>query len=128
MSYNTRRSRASIDPHGYLPFAVNEKILSVEESREELLDSLHGRVDPARRVSDPDWRSALTAEELAKLKQIETTPRRTSAFHLCGFVPGEQEEIVYEFVRRGRLRLYARQKYANGEAVWFGDGPPPWER
>jgi hypothetical protein len=128
MPSSHRRSRPSIDPHGYHPIIVDEDCLTADGCRESLMETLYAIADPERHQAVLDWRSVLTREERREVKRIENAPRRVSPFHMCGYMPDEKEEALYSHGRRGSQRAYARRKYAHGERYWCGDGPPPWKR
>jgi hypothetical protein len=112
--------------HGYQPLVVDEHCLTAAGRREAIIDVVfHPR----------DWRRHVTQQEVETLerklaeiqKQAAIQRRKTPNVYYAG-EPPEMEKKRREVIHRGSFRAYARQKYGAGGRIWFGDGPPPWER
>jgi hypothetical protein len=104
------------DPHGYQPLVVDEDCLTDEDCREAILDS----------VSHPrDWHSCLRRDEqIALQNELNNVEKfKSSYLYQTGEMP-EKMEIRAVAARLGRFRAYARDKYAGGRQVWYGDSVP----
>ena len=113
--------------HGYQPIVVDEDCLTDEDCRESLLEDLYST---SRDEDGHDWRSQLTPDEVAGF-EAEMAALRMQEKKSPFITNGESSAIMekeYQMTQLGRLRGYARRKYAGGRSVWFGDGVPPWHR
>jgi hypothetical protein len=116
MSYQQARSRRLIDPHGYQPLVINENVLNHD-------DHLEALTGPNARPCD--WKSYLTPAEIESYEKAIAEIKRNRSPYWFG--PAELpavEQKRFEMVRLGVLRAFARDKYANGRRIWYGDGVP----
>src|SRR5262245_9608522 len=107
----------SLDPHGYHPVVVDENCLTDELAREAILDAFH---------NPEDWTKHLTRQERTQLKndlnEIDKKPRNPHIYS-----DGERairREKRAEFARLGLFRAFARRRFADGHAFWYGDSIP----
>ena len=120
MAEGKKPTRQAVDPHGYQPILIDEDCLTPEDRREDIMEFFAsiGHVDQQSR--GPDLQSIMTPAEL----EIYERPQvMDSPYYLCGYSP-EQEDEKCGIAWRARVRAYSREKYANGQAVWYGDGVP----
>ncbi len=110
------QTRESLDPHGYQPLVVDEHVLS-EEDRIEAITS------PA--LKRQDWSSYLTPAEIQAFERaIKEIQRNRSPYWIGPSELPAVEELRFERHRLGVLRAFARDKYADGYGIWFGDKIP----
>ena len=116
MSYHRAQSRRSIDPHGYQPLVIDENVLN----RDDRVEALTGP-----KIGYCDWKSYLTRAEIELFeKAIEEIKRKTSPHWIFQGESPAVEEKRFEMARLGVLRAFARNKYADGRRIWYGDGVP----
>ena len=116
MSYPRAHSQLSLDPHGYQPLIIDEDVLSD--------DDRIGAIDAA--ASRPrNWMRYLTRSEVESFEKAmqELEQQRSPYWFGPCELPAVQEK-KFEMTRLGMLRAYARDKYANGRRIWYGDGVP----
>jgi hypothetical protein len=119
MSFDNQRHNSSFDPHGYECVFVDENCLTDGDARAAIVDA----------VAHPDdWMSFLTHQERKALAMaLDEIEKNISPFFYCpGEMPAMTEKQA-EFARRGMFRAYARQAYAGGHGIWYGDNVP-WEQ
>jgi hypothetical protein len=116
MSYGRANPHRSFDPHGYQPLVIDENVLNYDDR----LEALTGPT-----VRPCDWKSYLTPAEIESFERAIAEIKRNRSPYWFG--PAELpsvEEKKFEMTRLGVLRAFARDKYANGRRVWYGDGVP----
>lgn len=71
------------------------------------------------------WLGYLTPSEIASFEQAiaELQQRRSPYWFGHGELPAVRDKR-FEMNLLGMLRAYARDKYAQGRGVWYGDGVP----
>lgn len=114
--HDHRSPRPTYDPHGYQPLVVDENCLSNEDCREAVLEAFE---------HPGDWKSYLTPNELEELEKalIEIEASKSPYIFYVG-EPPEMSSTRAEAARLGMFRAFARDKYAGGYGIWFGDGVP----
>jgi hypothetical protein len=117
MTNRNAPSRRSIDPHGYQPLVIDENVLT-EDDRIEAFDA-------AVSSRPRNWLHYLTRQEVESFKKaINEIEQNKSPYWIGrGELPAVQE-MKYEMNQLGMLRAFARDKYANGHRIWYGDGVP----
>ena len=116
MTYRRAPSRRSIDPHGYQPLVIDEDVLT-EEDRMEAFD-----VAPSRPCN---WLRYLTRQEVESFETAIKEIEHSRSPYWIG--PAELPAVVekrFEMNWLGMRRAFARDKYANGRRIWYGDGVP----
>jgi hypothetical protein len=113
-------SRPSLDPHGYFPTCADETCLNDADRREAIISN----------VAQPrDWMQYVTAEEWQEIEEeIAEIERTKSPYFFSTRAPRDCSNKRQELAQRGVFRSFARERYANGLAIWYGDGQPPWAR
>jgi hypothetical protein len=112
---DNRTSQRSYDPHAYQPLAIDENCLSEEDCREALIEA----------VNHPsDWVSYLAQHELDTLKKSATNANQNQSLYFSTGGSSQQRDQQFEMARLGLYRAYARNKYAGGHRIWYGDGVP----
>jgi hypothetical protein len=122
MSHRDDRLRFSIDPHGYQPLVVDEDCLSDVERREVIVDAVARPYDWKRHMTRQEW--GKLEKELAEIRRQREIERRNTPSFVCAVGSSGPSDIELEFVRRGSYRTFARDKYAGGQRIWYGDGVP----
>jgi hypothetical protein len=120
MPYSDASIWHSADPHGYQPIIVDEDFLTPEERTQETMDFLASIADQNHARRNRDLKAFMTP---AELEVFERPFVRDSPFGI-GVVSVEQEEEKNAIAVQAGRRAYARDKYANGQGVWYGDGLP----
>ena len=113
---DNRLSQPSYDPHGYQPLAIDENCLTAADCREAILEA----------VDRPcDWTSYLTQSELKAIqKSLEAAAKHKSSYIFGSGEPYEIGDNRLEMAQLGTFRAHARNRYAGGRRIWFGDGVP----
>jgi hypothetical protein len=114
--------RPSLDPHGFFPMRVDETCLHEADRRAALVEEVY---------SPQDWRGCLTSKELqALVKGLADAEQNESTYLIRSpaYESPQKRERLFEAARLGTFRAYARRRYAAGRSIWYGDGPPPWQR
>jgi len=116
MTYRRAPSRRSIDPHGYQPLVIDESVLT-EEDRMEAFD--------AAGSWPRNWLRYLTRPEVESFEKAmkEIEQKKSPYWFGHGELPAVQEKR-FEMNWLGMRRAFARDKYAYGRRIWYGDGVP----
>lgn len=105
-----------MDPHGYVPYYIDENILTPEERREALLESVSDRGDCAD--GEQTWASQLTLREQ---EELETARNVKLPFVIYKGESPVLREKRGELAVVGTLRAYARRKYSGGHSIGYSD-------
>jgi hypothetical protein len=108
--------RSSLDPHGYVPCLVDERLLTAAQRQEALVQMLEA--DLTGEDCDKNWMSQLTSAERQELKASQSlepqdmVPRRQS-------FAAREKQVGLATV--GLLRAYARRQFSQGHPIAYGD-------
>ncbi len=110
------RDMSSADPCGYECLLVDEDCLSGEDRRQAIVEA----VDHPR-----DGTEFLTKNERAAMSQELVGIQ--SSISPYEYYQGEHSALSFkraEYARLGSFRSCARDRYADGHSIWYGDSPP----
>jgi len=103
---------------------IDENCLTGEDCRQAVIDVVAEPRDWKSHVSKEEWQQY--ENELAEIERQEKIRRHNTPNVVYLGEPPAIRDKHLELVQRASFRAYACAKY--GGSIWYGDGPPPWER
>jgi hypothetical protein len=113
---NKQTVRSSLDPHGYVPCLIDERLLTPAQRQEALLAMLE--VDPTGDDRNRNWMGQLTSAERRELKALQPLEPPDMISRRQSFAAREKRVGLATL---GLLRGYARRKFSQGHPIAYGD-------